>query len=676
MKNVKLVGVLSMIALACCGVRAGGVPCISSSLLGNNLVHSFLQDIVYDGDTAFRGRSNIEGPVFGLFDVSDPLDHQLIAGVDLPGFVHGFEIQGSYAYLCIYQYGLYIYDISDVNNMVELGHVDLEFPVQDVVVHDGVAYVASKNTLYAIDVADPLNPVVVDSSTESSRVYELVLHNGAVYGASTDGVFRFDLLGGGMFDPAVVVGPVIGALSLIIENDILYANAQASGVFIADISDPDNPITLAMHDTDGSAHNVKKIGDRLYVSDRTNGLVVIDVQDPSAPRTLGRYELPFEAWSAAVDPIRGIVFASGDHTNEGAEVFDVSGIPVNGVLDYRSTSNGCRSSVMLGSSVILAAGGAIYTMDATDPQRLEPSGSLFPGGTSRDIAINDQTLCVAAGANGLMILDAFDPNNLEVVTTLDVPGLADSVFVLGDIAYLGTLTGGISIVDIFDPANPILLSSYDTTSLVREVHVQGQYLYAAGALGLLVFDVSDPNLPMLVYESTLGPGVASLDVDGDTLYLGLSSTGFEVFDISDPTSPAMIVHVDATDRVREIEMHEGILYYTVDNEGLYAVEINAFGQLIERGFVTLDGQLNDLAFDGGRAFLANGLSGVYMLDVTDTCSGCIADLNGDGALDFFDISAFLTAFSDGDLVADFTGDGLLNFFDISAFLIAFSAGCP
>jgi len=55
---------------------------------------------------------------------------------------------------------------------------------------------------------------------------------------------------------------------------------------------------------------------------------------------------------------------------------------------------------------------------------------------------------------------------------------------------------------------------------------------------------------------------------------------------------------------------------------------------------------------------------------------CPADLNGDGALDFFDVSAFLVAYNTMDPVADFTGDGLYNFFDVSLFLSAFTAGCP
>ncbi len=55
---------------------------------------------------------------------------------------------------------------------------------------------------------------------------------------------------------------------------------------------------------------------------------------------------------------------------------------------------------------------------------------------------------------------------------------------------------------------------------------------------------------------------------------------------------------------------------------------------------------------------------------------CQADLTGDGTLDFFDISAFLTAFNAQDPSADFTPDGLFNFFDVSVFLNAFAAGCP
>lgn len=55
---------------------------------------------------------------------------------------------------------------------------------------------------------------------------------------------------------------------------------------------------------------------------------------------------------------------------------------------------------------------------------------------------------------------------------------------------------------------------------------------------------------------------------------------------------------------------------------------------------------------------------------------CAADLTGDGILNYFDVSAFLGAFSARLPEADFTKDGMYNFFDVSVFLGLYSAGCP
>ena len=55
---------------------------------------------------------------------------------------------------------------------------------------------------------------------------------------------------------------------------------------------------------------------------------------------------------------------------------------------------------------------------------------------------------------------------------------------------------------------------------------------------------------------------------------------------------------------------------------------------------------------------------------------CLADLSGDGQLDFFDVSSFLTFFQFDDPRADMNDDGNLDFFDVSLFLQAFIAGCP
>jgi WD40 repeat protein len=65
----------------------------------------------------------------------------------------------------------------------------------------------------------------------------------------------------------------------------------------------------------------------------------------------------------------------------------------------------------------------------------------------------------------------------------------------------------------------------------------------------------------------------------------------------------------------------------------------------------------------------------YLFTIDNPCDGLGADLTGDGQLDFFDISVFLTAFQLNDPIADFNEDGAFDFFDASIFLNEFIAGC-
>lgn len=62
-------------------------------------------------------------------------------------------------------------------------------------------------------------------------------------------------------------------------------------------------------------------------------------------------------------------------------------------------------------------------------------------------------------------------------------------------------------------------------------------------------------------------------------------------------------------------------------------------------------------------------------DVSEV-SGCIADWNGDGDLNFFDIQDFLADFAAMDPATDLAADGVFDFFDVQAFLAAFAGGCP
>jgi hypothetical protein len=67
-------------------------------------------------------------------------------------------------------------------------------------------------------------------------------------------------------------------------------------------------------------------------------------------------------------------------------------------------------------------------------------------------------------------------------------------------------------------------------------------------------------------------------------------------------------------------------------------------------------------------------AGSFSISVVQT--NCQADLDGDGNLNFIDISNFLSLYSMQDPTADFNTDSAWNFLDVSEFLTEFSAGCP
>lgn len=102
---------------------------------------------------------------------------------------------------------------------------------------------------------------------------------------------------------------------------------------------------------------------------------------------------------------------------------------------------------------------------------------------------------------------------------------------------------------------------------------------------------------------------------------------------------------------------------------------------VSNGIITLSSTLpldatTPLTDDKGNTLGTLTVSGSATIVATGSAPVCAADLTGDGLLDFFDVSAFLNAYSNSDPIADIDGNGAIDFFDVSAFLNAFTSGCP
>jgi hypothetical protein len=188
-------------------------------------------------------------------------------------------------------------------------------------------------------------------------------------------------------------------------------------------------------------------------------------------------------------------------------------------------------------------------------------------------------------------------------------------------------------------------------------------------------------------QGTVGGGLGDNDVDGGTTSLvsnQIDLTGTESAMISyarwysnnagaSPNADIFQVFVSDDD---------GANYVLVETVGPSGAGTS--GGWIQTGFnvadfvnLTSTVRVKFVASDlGDGSIVEAGIDDVQILGVSCSSDTCPADINGDGALDFFDVSAFLSAYNAQDPAADFNGDGMFSFFDVSAFLNSFNAGCP
>jgi len=175
-------------------------------------------------------------------------------------------------------------------------------------------------------------------------------------------------------------------------------------------------------------------------------------------------------------------------------------------------------------------------------------------------------------------------------------------------------------------------------------------------------------------------GTPEFAIGGDpsTIFTTFHGGVFEVSTTNPPFTGPQEVHffdvdLDGDDDFGEVHFSDGRAHLYLNRDGVLDTDPAWTYDAPEVGTAMALGDLNN----DGRPDLVIGYSGNTCIRVFyGQTPECLADMTGDGVLDFFDISAFLTAFSAMNLIADFTDDGVWDFFDISAFLSAFGAGCP
>ena len=335
-----------------------------------------------------------------------------------------------------------------------------------------------------------------------------------------------------------------------------------------------------------------------------------------------------------------------------------------------------------GTTAYVADWVGLKIIDFSDPEQPTLMSTYDLSIFSFGVSVLGSTVYVANSESGLAIFDATDPRKPELLGSYDTPDWANAVTVVGTVAYVADGFSGLQIIDVSEPSVPVLLGSYDTPGRAEGVTVVGTVAYVAdGSSGLQIVDVSDPALPVLLGSIDLPSTVEDVAVEGTVAYVAQRGSGLGIIDVSDPASPVLLGSIETYLAV-SVSVDGSVVFVANDNRGLWDepslqiidVRDPASPFLLGSYYTVRPGR--DVVVADSIAYLANDSWGLLTLDVSGDCSDCLADLNSDGLLDFFDLQIFLNWYVALDPRADFFANGIISYNDVYEFLYIYEAGCP
>jgi hypothetical protein len=635
----------------------------------------------------------VDGDVLEILDVSDPSTPTLIGINDKLISAQHIEVSDNTAYIISETTGLVIMSVLDPTAPQIIGNAPEYTGVIDIETGGSTLYLAAEQDgLLILDVTNPESPTLLGSASEGELV-EDVHYDGisTVYAVGEGrGLRIFDVS-----DPSSpyllsTYNSVQDATHITVENSTAYISNDYEVVAV-DISDPTNPSHLGSISLDHSAGQLLAIDAEVYLSSQSRGLEIINFSNPSSPVLVRSYWPYFGIISPRLAVQNSIAYVANQ--SRGLVLIDISNREANPLIGRWNEGLGQYGSSILDGNLLYLSRGrrGLDILDVSDPAtplhiaNIPALGEIGDFARSGDILYVVHNLEPQNPADGQLLIayQVNGPGKLIQVGQYQFEGRGSSIVVEGTIAYLSGVrylsSGGyLDIIDFSTPSSPQSVSKTYVPTWGAGIALKNNTAYMnAIETGLYIFDVSDRTLPVTLglYPLDFAGG---LEVKDDTAFVG-ALYSIEVIDVGDPTAPIAISSMD--DLNTFVDHISGDRAFVPDGSvfKIYDISKPAMPTLTgiystrDEGGASVGGSVQ---VAGSLAYLVDRSAGLFVLDIGDCADSCLADLNNDGALNFFDVTAFIAAFANEDPLADITSDNLWNFYDVSQFLKAYIGGCP
>ena len=238
------------------------------------------------------------------------------------------------------------------------------------------------------------------------------------------------------------------------------------------------------------------------------------------------------------------------------------------------------------------------------------------------IAADSLHLYLSSPFGQFRVYDISNPVSPNLISDTHLGGFGDIEVCGNSILALDNWSGKIYRIDVSDPANPVVVTSttWSAHSPSRIRYTGGNYAYIAGrADGLVIVDISNPDT-IVVLSTTPSVGEAvDIDISGNRAFVAVAWYGVKVLDISNVTFPQIISSLYIGNPGRIVAINSNIALCTIFPSNvvhLLEVDISDTSNPTSHIVKILPGISYNVAFRNQYAFLASGLGGIRILDIS------------------------------------------------------------
>jgi hypothetical protein len=444
--------------------------------------------------TDYKGKSYI-------YDISTPKTPVYKSTIMGYGGYHQYmNVRSGYAYICDYNAGLQVINVSDVTNPINVVAIPLNFATGGITFDGNYAYVAIGDSGICIfNVVNPASPVLI------SKIKTPGTAKAVYYGAIS------------------ISGTPTG--------HIYASNAgSAPGMSAINVSIPATPVTsaflAAIPAPTGTAYSPFYLNGKIYVAYGTAGLRILDVSNPSSTTLLSTTALGGDSRGAVVSGNYAYIAAR----DSGVFVVDVTNAASPVKLNTLKTKRANGIAISGNYLYVAAADSGLAVASITSPATPAFVAFTHPGAQYGENVAVAGSVAGLTDYNKILFFDVSTPTApiAKGITSTFTTG-NEGFAIAGNYAYVPD-GDSMKIFNIANLLTPTMVSKIKTGGYGYTSAVVGNYCYVASeATGVRAINISNPAAPVEDGYYDGAPQSRGLTANGSIIYVAEKGDGLSIY---------------------------------------------------------------------------------------------------------------------------------------------------